>query len=390
MRRGHEVSVVAPFPNRPAGRVFAGFRRHWSERRTEDGGIDVVRCFSFLSRRPSLGSRLLESASFSLTAGWQALLAKRPAVIYSNAWPILGASVLLAVARLRGARLVVNVQDLYPESLESQLRIAAEGPAARWLRALDGFVARRCDAVLLVSDGFLEAYRLARRVRAERLEVMPNWSGDSGELPADPDVARFRAENGIPSGAFVVGYGGNIGTAAGVEGLIEAFAAQSSPDIHLLVAGEGSNLAACRELALKTAPGRVHFRTPWPADETSLALRSADLLAIPTLSAQSDVSAPSKVMSCLLSGRPVVAVASSGSALAKAVERSGAGWVVGPGDTEALTAKIEEIAALDGNERRRRGEAGRDFALREYAPGAGASRIVSVLERVASRSGDHP
>lgn len=384
-RRGHEVSVIAPFPNRPAGRLFPGYRRRLRERRTEDGGLDVLRCFSFFSRRPSFASRLLESASFAVTAGWQALTAERPSLIYANTWPIVGTGILLGVARLRGLRLVVNVQDLYPESLASQERIGAGGLSASWLRALDGFIARGCDAVLLVSDRFVPAYRDGRRVPAGALHVVPNWTGGPDALPAEDAVARFRASLGIPRDAFVAGFGGNIATAAGVEGLIEAFGKLAASEAHLLIAGEGSNLPACRVLAARLAPGQVHFHSPWPAGETAVALRAADLLVVPTLSAQSEVSVPSKLMTYLLAGRPVLAVAVPGSALASAVESSGAGWVIEPGAPEGLAGRIREIAALELGERVRRGEAGRAFARRELSPEVGAARIVAVLEQVASR-----
>lgn len=390
-QRGHEVSVIAPFPNRPAGRIFPGYRRRLRERRTETGGIEVVRCFSFFSRRPSLASRLLESVSFAVTAGWLALVARRPAVIYANTWPIVGTGILLCVARLRGVRLVVNVQDLYPESLVSQERIGARGGVAGWLRGLDGWIARGCDAVLLVSDRFLPFYRESRRVPAERLHVVPNWADAPEELPSDEVARQFRAACGIPGDAFVVAFGGNIATAAGVEGLIGAFATlQDMPGCHLLIAGGGSNLEVCRGLASRVAPGRVHFRSPWLEEETLVALRAADLLALPTLAGQSEVSVPSKLMTYLLAGRPVLAVALPGSALACAVERSGAGWVVAPGAPAELAARIREIARLGSAERSRRGEAGLAFAKTEFAPDAGPARIVALLEQVASRSERRP
>src|SRR5262249_39529899 len=138
------------------------------------------------------------------------------------------------------------------------------------------------------------------------------------------------------------------------------------------------------------APGRVHFRSPWPAEETVLALRAADLLAIPTLAAQSEVSVPSKLMSCLLAGRAVVAVALPGSALAAAVERSGAGWVVAPGNARLLSDRLTQIAALDRSELLGRGAAGLAFGRREFAPETGPARVVSALERSASGGGEGP
>jgi glycosyltransferase involved in cell wall biosynthesis len=385
--RGHEVTVIAPFPNRPAGRVYPGFRRKWRDRRKESRGFEVVRCLSAVSRRPSLASRLLESVSFAMSAGWTALVSRHPSIIYANTWPILGTGVLLTVARLRGIPLVINVQDLYPESLVSQNRIARSGPAARWLRRLDGFIARHSAAVVLVSDRFLSVYGEGRGVDTKKIHVIPNWGTVSEEFPSEEKVAQFRERTGIPQDAFVVGFGGNISTAAGVETLLEAFAhLESVQNCYLLVAGEGSNLKGCRGLAARLGIDRVRFLSPWPADETLLTLRSSDLLVVPTRAKQSEVSAPSKVLAYLSAGRPVLAAAVPGSVLASIVEESGAGWVVEPERPEAMAAKIWEILRLDSSDRERRGAAGRAFVQTEAALSSGPGRIVDILEDVVTRA----
>jgi glycosyltransferase involved in cell wall biosynthesis len=328
----------------------------------------------------------MEAVSFAASAGWTALFSRRPSVLYANTWPIVGTGVLLGMARLRGIPLVINVQDLYPESLESQSRIAGSGRTARWLRRLDGFIARRSAAVVLVSDRFLPVYAADRGVDQERLHVVPNWGGDFEELPSEREVARFRAEKGIPPDAFVVGFGGNIGTAAGMETLLEAFALlKDLCNCFLLIAGEGSNLGACRELAARLGTDRVRFVSPWPAAETLLTLRAADLLVVPTRAKQSEVSVPSKILAYFSAGRPVLAAAVPGSALASIVETSEAGWVVEPDDPQAMAAKILEILGLDSLERERRGSAGRAY-VRTGLGRDGPGRIADLLEDVATRA----
>jgi colanic acid biosynthesis glycosyl transferase WcaI len=385
-RRGHEVTVIAPFPNRPAGSVYPGFRRKWRDRRRESRGFEVVRCLSAVSRRPSLASRLLESVSFAASAGWTALFSRRPSVIYANTWPIVGTGVLLTVARLRGIPLVINVQDLYPESLVSQNRIAGSGPAARWLRRLDGFIARHSAAVVLVSDRFFSVYGTGREVDTKKIHIIPNWGSVSEEFPSEGEVAQFREKKGIPQDAFVVGFGGNISTAAGVETLLEAFARlERVRNCYLLVAGEGSNLKGCRDVAARLGIDRVRFVSPWPTEETLLTLRSSDLLVVPTRARQSEVSVPSKVLAYFSAGRPVLAAAVPGSALASLVEASGAGWVVEPDRPEAMATKILEILRMDPLEREGRGDAGRAYAQTGAGLDSGPGRIAEILEDVVSR-----
>lgn len=58
--RGHQVRVIAPFPNRPAGQLYPGYSRRLFQR---DSGIDeleVIRCFNLLSSRSGMLNRFME------------------------------------------------------------------------------------------------------------------------------------------------------------------------------------------------------------------------------------------------------------------------------------------------------------------------------------------
>src|ERR1039458_5170759 len=122
-RRGYDVTVITPYPSRPGGRVFPGFRRRLFGRSRESGGIDVVRCFSTTSRTASLISRLSENVSFGLSGGLAMAMLRRPDVIYANTWPIFASGIAALVARFRRIPIVVSVQDVYPESLFSLGRL---------------------------------------------------------------------------------------------------------------------------------------------------------------------------------------------------------------------------------------------------------------------------
>src|ERR1700734_3665985 len=79
-RHGHQVTVLAPFPNRPDGRLFKGYRRLLYRR--ESMGFPVIRCFSFLSRKSTMGSRLLENIGFAITCSVQVLILPRAGVLF--------------------------------------------------------------------------------------------------------------------------------------------------------------------------------------------------------------------------------------------------------------------------------------------------------------------
>jgi colanic acid biosynthesis glycosyl transferase WcaI len=383
---GHDVTVVAPFPSRPSGRLYAGFSRKFCRRQRHEAGFELIRCFSTLSRNSGIASRLLENLSFGLTAGWMALVRPRPDVFYFNTWPVVATGLVCLAAMIRRVPFVLSVQDLYPESLVTQKRVGAEGFLFKCIRGIDARIARRSAGIVVISERFAGTYRDSRGVAPERVHIVPNWA-DPRDVVTDEACRRFRDALGIPERAFVLAYGGNIGAAAGVETVIDATRHVSAhANVTLVVAGEGSRLEACRSAAIASGSSRIIFRAPWPAEETDVLLSMADVLVLPTSGAQSLASVPSKAIRYLLAGRPVLALALPDSDLAVLLKQSGGGWVVEPDRPDELAAKIEAVSRLSMEELNRIGQMGRGFALTNLTRDVCLPRVARVLEAAGRRS----
>lgn len=380
----YQVTVLASFPSRPEGKLFAGYSRKLYQRENMENGVDVVRCFATLSPDSRIVSRLLENLSFGITSSWQVLLAKRPQVIYANTWPIVATGLLFLVATLRRIPLVISVQDVYPEALIVQGRITPESLLARVMRTIDSLIARRSAHVIVISERFAEIYRDQRGVPPERLSLVPNWI--NGQMIDVTTAGRkFRQIKGIAETDFLLVYAGNVGVAAGVDTLLAAIRhLPAETSVRLLVAGSGSQLAACQSAAEEIGGGRIVIHSPWAADETSAVLRAADLLVLPTQGEQSLVSVPSKLLSYMLAGRPVLATAVPDSDLADLVAQSQCGWVVEPDRPDILAQKIEEISQLDTNELKRFGERGRTYVLQHFDKKVCLPKVVEILEKAAA------
>jgi putative colanic acid biosynthesis glycosyltransferase WcaI len=378
VERGYDVTVVAPFPNRPAGRVYAGHRRRLLRRERSDEGFTIVRCFSFLSRKSSIPSRLAENISFGITSSMALLRMPRPDVLYMNSWPIFASALTTLAARFRRIPVIVSVQDVYPESLLSQER----GGVTRWLSrlilAIDRFVVRKAAAVILISRKFADHYSRTRGLAESAMRVIPNWLTPAGTDEIAGEAASARTRNGIPADAFLLVYGGNVGVAASVETIVESLR-ELPPNVHLLVAGEGASLDRCRRLAADIAPDRVHFQPHWPAGTTDV-LHAADVLVLPTNAAQSAASVPSKLISYLLAARPVIAMALPDSETAATMSASRAGIVVPPGDPKRVAEAVNEMMRMPSDTRHEIGVAARQWALANVTTDVCLPPLLDLIE----------
>lgn len=380
--RSNDVTVLASFPNRPGGKIFPGYQRQLFLRDPNQTDFDLTRCWNTLSARSSLITRLLENFSFGITSSFRLLFSPRPGVIYANTWPVLAQGLTCLAARLRHIPIVLSIQDIYPESLSFQGRFSSRNILYRILRWIDRANARSAGALIVISEKFAQIYIQDRGIPPEKVHVIPNWV-DPKEIELLPRV-QFREKAGIPENAFVFGYGGNIGVAAGVENLIRAFSQVVDDRTYLLIAGDGSRRQVCQELVDQLKVKNVILHSPWPAEETSEVLAAADVLVLPTLGEQSLASVPSKMLNYMLAARPMVAFVLANSDTARLIREIGCGWTVDPDDCDHIVQELSRIRDISARFLEEKGSAGREYVLRNLSSDICVPRVIDILERLAN------
>ena len=383
-RRGHSVHVYAPFPSHPKGRLFNGYKRTLYSTSTVGAGYTLTHCFGTFSRSSTMMSRFVENLSFGISSGLRILFGKRPDVIYSNSWPIFATGIVAMVARLRRIPLVLRVQDVYPESLDSQRRVTRRNWVYRLLRQCDLMIARSSQQLLVISPVFQKLYENDRGIPAENIHVIPNWGSDD-LVDADPSAAlNFRRKSGIPEDAFVAVYAGNVGVASNAEMLVDALARlKDLTHIYLVIAGDGSQLGICRDEAERQHLDRVVIHTPWKTEETGPVLQMADVLLLPTKGKQSLNSIPSKLIAYLLAGRPVIAAVLPESDTGGSVIGSGAGWVADPDSADLMAEAIVAASEQAAESLSQMGSAGREYAIKNLSREPNLPKVIQIVENAA-------
>ena len=164
------------------------------------GNVEIRRVWSFRSRADTLIGRALEYLSFYLSAGlglWRA--ARRGDVIIAKTDPPLLSILAAPIARLKGARLINWLQDLFPEVAE-QLGVAgaAGRPAFHLLRRLRNRSLR--SALMNVVPGNSMAKTLKQEgIDSGRIRVIPNWTDGSVITPIA--AARQSTSPGMGTGS---------------------------------------------------------------------------------------------------------------------------------------------------------------------------------------------
>ena len=342
---GHDVTVIAPFPNRPGGEVYPGYRRRWRSAPAQISGYRLVRCANWLvgKRRRSI-DRILENITFGFTSAWAAARAGRPDVLLVETWPLFAVQFVALVAAWWRAPFVYYIKDVYPEAAEKAGVIAEDGWLARLCRAWDTRLCRTAARVVVISDGMRELMASTRSVPAEELALIRDWK-DAEEFPLHSTDNAWRREQEIPASAFVAMFGGTLGHVSGAGILVDTAALLAErKDVLMLAIGEGVRKHGMIHEARERRLDNLRF-LPFQSVERVPEVQAAANVTLLTVQAGStDSSFPSKLISYLAAGRPVICSAPESSAACRIVREADAGIIVPPGDAAALAAAILRLA----------------------------------------------
>jgi colanic acid biosynthesis glycosyl transferase WcaI len=215
--RGHEVEVLTGFPNYPGGAVYPGYHvRLWQ--REYMGDIRVNRVALYPSHNNSGARRMLNYLSFALSClllgPW--LVGKMDVVYVYNLVSLGPAAFFLRF--LFGAKVLVDVQDLWPESVTNSGMLPANG-IQRLLAAFCNVIYRRADWLTVLSPGFKEVL-VSRGVPSERVDVIYNWCNEAAKPESFRDKA-LAEELGL-NGRFNILFAGTMGVMQGLDTALEA------------------------------------------------------------------------------------------------------------------------------------------------------------------------
>lgn len=375
---GCEVHVITSMPWYRAHALEPGWGGRWWRVECRPWGT-ITRVHPFPGRdKANLVRRAFGFIAFSLLVGLRGLTVVGPwrrvdAVIAMSPPLTLGPTGWL-VARVRRGRLVLNIQDVFPDAAIQTGAISGRRVVAA-ARAFERLAYRCSDAVTVLSEEMAANIRAkVPSTRAGDVLVIPNFVDTTAIVPADR-MTRYRDSLGIGD-AVVVMYAGNIGFSQSLELLVEL--ARRRRDLAVVINGEGA--ARARLQAASADVANLHFVDYQPPERLAEVLASADVLVVPLRAGLARISVPSKVYSALAAGRAVVAAIDPDTEIPRLLAASGAGLAVAPDDPDAFVAAVGALAD-DPERRRTMGDAGRRWAEANVSVRSVGERYLALCRR---------
>ena len=298
----------------------------------------------------------------------------KPDVVIGSSVHILAVLAAYWVAKHYRARFMMEIRDLWPQTIIDMGKISDRNPVIKILQFLERFLYRRAKRIVTLLPLAYE-YIMSCGIPRDKIVWIPNGV----------DLSRFTCIKADKlDKQFKVMYLGAHGQANALDVLLEAARAvqdKGYDDIRFILIGDGPEKPKLIELAQALSLKNVEFRIPVRKAQVPQALSEADV----TVSILNDLSlyrygiSLNKLFDYAAAGKPLIL---AGSPANNIVEEAQCGITVPPRDPQALAEAIIKLYRMPPPEREAMGQRGREYVERYHSISVLADKLESCLKEV--------
>lgn len=339
-QKGAEISVLTAMPNYPQMEVhtaYTGKFYHYEEM----NGLHVHRSWIYVSRSKGIFKRLLNYFSFVKTSFWVGWfkLGKFDYILCESPPLFLGITAYL-LKKMKGAKLIFNVSDLWPESAE-KLGLVTNKFFLRSATKLEEFLYRKADLITGQTQGIVK--NISDRFPDKKVYWLPNGV-DLNYYKAGAIESSWRVDNNFNGDDFILLYAGIIGHAQGLEVIIHA--AQKLKEhskIKFIVLGSGPEKEILQKLKETLKTENVFFFDAVTKKEMPPIVSTIDVAVIPLKRLDLFKGAiPSKIFENLAMKKPIL-LGVEGEAKELFIDEGNCGLAFIPEDAAGLADNVLKL-----------------------------------------------
>jgi len=339
-KMGVEIEVLTAMPNYPSMEIHKDYKGKWYFNETMDG-MRVHRAWIWVGKSKSILPRLLNYFSFvfsSFFIGWSKL-SKADYLLCESPPLFIGISAVL-LKRLKKAKLIFNVSDLWPESAE-KLGLITNKFLLKITTRLEEYLYKSSALITGQTQGIVK--NIQGRFPDKAVYWLPNGV-DLSFYDPDKITTRWREENDFSKDDFIILYAGILGHAQALETVIEAAGlCKNQPLIKWVLLGSGPVKEKLVALQQERHLTNVYFYPPVPKLKMPEILKAVDLSLVPLKNIELFRGAlPSKMFEALAMKKPLL-LGVEGEAKDLFIEQGNAGLAFKPENAEDLVKNTLQL-----------------------------------------------
>lgn len=381
VRKGHQLHVITCAPNVPNGIVYEGYQNRLLQTEIMDG-IMVTRVWTYIAANKGTVKRILNYLSYMISAVLVGLFVKKPDTIIATSPQFFCGWAGLICSRLRRVPFILEIRDLWPETIVTVGAIRNNRTLAI-LERLEKWMYASANKIVTVGEGY-KAKLVEKSVRPDSISIIMSGA-DLQFFQPRPLNESLKRRLGL-NGKFVCAYIGTLGLCSGLAIVPKAariLANKKHNDLVFLLVGDG---AIKNELERMSRDQRL---------ENVIFAGRQDKTMIPDFLSISDVClahlqkkelfktvVPSKIFEAAAMEKPII-LGVEGFA-ANLVSQAKAGICIEPENAEQLAYTVEKLAE-DPELRISLGQSGRRTVARHFDWDKLAMEYLEITKLVAKQ-----
>ncbi len=261
--------------------------------------------------------------------------------ILSPSPPLTIGFVNLIIGKIKKAKVVYNVQEIYPDFLIEKGGLKSK-PVIRILKWLERFVYNKSDAVTTIDQIFYDTV-IERFENKSKLHIIPNFVDTDLYHPLsysslNIDNSLFKANNNLK-----LMYAGNVGHAQDWYPLIETAKKMKNDPIDFYVIGEGVMKKYIEDQKKEYSLENLYILPYQPREMMPQLLAFADLQYIFMSKEMEGHGFPSKVYTIMACGKPMLICSGDNTPIVNFLKDLNCAEIISTADLSEKVAHIEKF-----------------------------------------------
>ncbi|MCX7727900.1 MAG: glycosyltransferase family 4 protein [Bacteroidia bacterium] len=263
-------------------------------------------------------------------------------------------------AKRMGSKLIFEVKDIWPLSIQELGGYSASHPFIKWLKYFEKMAIEKSDAIVSVLANY--GQYLQGEGYNKHFYYIPNGVDTSETTTSEPLDKEIKKQ--IPSGKFIVAYTGTLGRANALNYLIDAAKIlQNYQDIYFLIVGNGSEKEKLKSLAKNL--NNLLFLPSIPKKQIQSLLQQINVCYIGLENKhifQYGIS-PNKLFDYMLSEKPIICAINSPN---NPVEQAQCGISILSPSAQTIAESILQLYHTPSNIINEMGKRGKQFVIENH------------------------
>ncbi|MEV5112726.1 glycosyltransferase family 4 protein [Peribacillus frigoritolerans] len=261
-------------------------------------------------------------------------------IVYSNP-PILPLIPYL-IGRLSGVEFIFVAFDVYPDNALKLGAIKKGSTIEKIMNYINSKVYRYSSKVVALSQEMKE-YLLNQKiaVNPESINVIPNWYSD--EKVNNNTIENIEFKTLKENWPFIILYSGNMGSAQDMDTILQCMSQfKNNKNVLFVFTGHGNKVNYVKNYIYSNKISNAKVYGFLLGDDYKDVLQMADVCLVSLAEGIEGIGVPSKTYGYLAVGKPVIAIMSNETDIAKSLIKYNAGGNVKQGDFEGLEVLIQK------------------------------------------------